>query len=117
MTEVDDYIAGQPEALQPMLRQVRATLLAAIPGAEEKVRYGMPAVLLGGGPYAVHYAAWKKHLGIYPVPVADDALEAEIAPFRTKKDSLNFVYGQPIPYELIGRIATWLGERSTSSSS
>lgn len=116
MSEVDDYIAAQPEQLQPMLREVRAALLAAIPGAEEKVRYGMPAVMLGGR-YAVHYAAWKKHLGIYPVPVAESALEEEIAPYRTKKDSLNFVYTQPIPYELIGRIGTWLGGRSTSSSS
>ena len=87
---VDAYVESFPEETRALLALVRSTILAEVPGAEEKIRYGMPAVMLGGR-YAIHYAAWKHHLGLYPVPVLDDALEAKLAPYRAAKDSVNFV--------------------------
>lgn len=100
----------QPEDVQQVLRRVRQSIRAALPEGEERVRYGMPAVMLNER-YAIHYAGWKKHLGLYPVPVfSDDALEAKVAPFRTHKDSLRFPYSQPIPYELIEQLAGALVE-------
>jgi uncharacterized protein YdhG (YjbR/CyaY superfamily) len=110
MSDVDDYIAGFPADVQDRLKQVRATLLEAVPGTAEKVRYGIPAVMLDDR-YAIHYAAWKKHLGLYPVATAEPALEAEIAPYRSGKDSLKFMYADPLPSELIGRIAEFLRAR------
>jgi uncharacterized protein YdhG (YjbR/CyaY superfamily) len=101
---VDAYVESFPEETRVILSRVRSTILAEVPGAEEKIRYGMPAVMLGGR-YAIHYAAWKRHLGLYPVPVLDDALETELAPYRAAKDSVNFAYSAPIPYDLIGRVA------------
>ena len=108
---VDEYIASFPEEKQYVLRRVRAALRAGVPDADETVRYGMPAVLLGGR-YAIHFAAWKNHIGIYPVATTDDPIEAEIAPYRAAKDALNFPYSKPIPYELIERVARFLAERS-----
>ena len=110
---VEEYISRYPDDIQEILRRVRQTILDAVPGDEEKVRYDIPAVMLGGR-YALHYAAWKKHLGIYPVATAGPELEAAIAPYRSGKDSLNFPYAKPIPYELIGRVAAFVAERSTS---
>ena len=55
--------------------------------------------------YALHFAGWKKHIGLYPVPRLEPALEAEIAPYRAEKDSVVFPHAQPVPYELIGRVA------------
>jgi len=107
---VDAYIASFPDDVQVILAAVRAALLRAVPGGEERVRYGMPAVMLDGR-YAIHFAAWKKHLGVYPVARLDEALEAELAPYRAAKDSLNFVYAKPIPYELIERVAVALAAR------
>ena len=102
--DIDDYIAGFPAEVQQVLAEVRRVVNDAVPGGEEKIRYGMPAVMLGGR-YAIHFAAWKKHLGLYPVPVLDDDLEAELAPYRAAKDSVNFVYSKPIPYDLISRVS------------
>ncbi len=107
---VDAYIASFPDDVRAILVAVRSALLRAVPGGEERVRYGMPAVMLDGR-YAIHFAAWKKHLGVYPVARLDDALEAEIAPYRAAKDSLNFLYAKPIPYELIERVAAALAAR------
>ena len=102
--DIDAYIAGYPDDIGQILAEVRRVIHLSVPGGEEKIRYGMPAVMLGGR-YAIHFAAWKKHLGLYPIPVFDDVLEQELAPFRTAKDSVNFPYAKPIPYDLIQRTA------------
>ena len=111
-TTIDEYIAAQPEAVRPILEQIRAVLHTSIPGAEERVRYDMPAIMLGGR-YAIHFAAWKHHIGLYPVAradgySADPGLEAAIEPYRAKTDTVNFPLTGDIPYELIGRIGAFL---------
>ena len=68
-TTVQDYLAAQPDEVRPVLESVRAAILAAVPGAQEGMRYQMPVVTLDGT-YVVHYSAWKHHLGLYPVPRA-----------------------------------------------
>lgn len=103
-TTVDEYIAGLPEDVQPTLQSVRRAIHAGVPGAEERIRYGMPAVMLGHR-YAIHFAGWKHHVGLYPVPTLEGALEAEVAPFRKAKDSVNFRYRDGVPLELVQRMA------------
>lgn len=101
---VDSYISGFPPEVSERLSRIREVILAEVPDAEEKIRYGMAAVMLGGR-YALHYAGWKKHIGIYPVPVLPSPLEEEITPFRSEKDSVVFPHRDEIPYALIGRVA------------
>jgi uncharacterized protein YdhG (YjbR/CyaY superfamily) len=66
-TTIDNYIATFPDEVQPMLQRVRQSIRAALPDAEERIRYGMPAIMLNDR-YAVHFAGWKKHIGLYPIP-------------------------------------------------
>ena len=111
---VDEYIAGFPPERQQALQRVREAIhrgvaAASIPSPteqdeSEKIRYGMPAVMLGGR-YALHFAGWKKHIGLYPVPVFDGDLEQEITPFRREKDSVALSWTDPIPHDLIERVA------------
>lgn len=70
VTTTEEYIATFPADVQPVLSDVAAAMRRALPGAEERIRYGMPAVVLGGR-YALHFAGWKHHVGIYPVPAHD----------------------------------------------
>jgi uncharacterized protein YdhG (YjbR/CyaY superfamily) len=107
-TTVDDYIASLPDDVQHVVQRVRRSIRVGLPDAEERVRYGMPAIMLGDR-HALHFAGWKKHIGLYPVPVLADFLEADIGPYRTHKDSVRFLYSQPIPYDLIERLAAELG--------
>lgn len=97
---VEEYIAGFPPEVAERLQRIREVILAEVPLPEEKVRYGIAAVMLGGR-YALHYAGWKKHIGLYPVPTLDEPLQSEIAPYRAEKDSVVFPHAQPVPYELI----------------
>ncbi|WP_347754435.1 DUF1801 domain-containing protein [Agrococcus sp. ProA11] len=101
---VDTYIAGFPPEVAERLRRVRAAIVAEVPQPEERVRYGISAVMLGGR-YALHFAGWKHHIGLYPVPPLPDALEAEVAPLRSSKDTVILKHALPLPVELVSRIA------------
>jgi uncharacterized protein YdhG (YjbR/CyaY superfamily) len=102
-TTVDDYIAGFAPEVAERLQRIRETIEAEVPEPEERIRYGIAAVMLGGR-YALHLAGWKKHIGLYPVPPLPEPLEHEIAPYRAEKDSVVLPHSAPIPYELIGRV-------------
>ena len=64
----------------------------------------MPAFMLGDR-YALHFAGWKHHVGLYPVAPLDPELEAEVAPYRAAKDTVKLLYRDPLPTDLIERIA------------
>ena len=116
---VDEYIAGFPPEVAERLQRIREIIVAAdVLGRapKEKVRYGIAAVMLGGR-YALHYAGWKKHIGLYPVPTLDEPLESRIAPFRAEKDSVVFPHAEPIPYELIGEVARAIVARRAAAQS
>jgi uncharacterized protein YdhG (YjbR/CyaY superfamily) len=101
---VDEYIASFPDDVADRLRRTRAAIVAEVPHPEQKMRYGIAAVMLGGR-YALHFAGWKKHIGIYPVPRLPEPLESEVAPFRSSKDSVTFPHSAELPEALISRIA------------
>ncbi|WAB80431.1 DUF1801 domain-containing protein [Microcella daejeonensis] len=104
MSAVDDYIARFPADVQPILRAVRAAIHAGVPEASEQIRYGMPAVMLDGR-YALHFAGWKNHVGLYPVPRGDEEFESLIGSYRSATDTVTLLYSKPLPVGLITRIA------------
>ena len=105
--DVDEYLQSLPADVRPLLAQVREVIGAAVPGGVEKISYGMPMLTLDGR-NLVSFAAWKNHIGVYPIPAGDDSFQAEIAPYRDVKATARFPLGEPIPYDLIARIATLL---------
>ncbi|MEW1823466.1 DUF1801 domain-containing protein [Arthrobacter sp. NPDC080031] len=108
---VDEYIAAQPGEVRTILQEIRRRALAAVPGAGDRISYGIPTITLDNH-YVVYFAAWKHHISVYPVPDGDEDFERELAPYRAAKGTLKFPLGKPIPYELIERVATVLAERT-----
>jgi uncharacterized protein YdhG (YjbR/CyaY superfamily) len=104
---VDEYIGSFPPDVQAILQEVRSTILKVVPAAAETISYQMPTVMLDGR-YLVYFAAWKHHVGLYPVPTADEAFERELAPYRASKGTVRFPLGQPIRYDLIERVVAQL---------
>jgi uncharacterized protein YdhG (YjbR/CyaY superfamily) len=104
---VDDYIASFPPAARLVLEEVRRTMHATVAGAGEAIRYNIPTLTLGGRS-VVHFAGWKRHVSIYPIPDGDAAYEAQVAPYRSGASTAKFPLTEPIPVELIARITTLL---------
>jgi uncharacterized protein YdhG (YjbR/CyaY superfamily) len=113
-TTVDEYVAALPDDARQVVQGIRATIRDTVPGVGERISYGMPTFLLDGQPL-VHVAAWKRHVGLYPLPPLDGALAAEVAPYRGDKDAMQLRYDRPIPYELVERVvAVLVDQRATS---
>jgi uncharacterized protein YdhG (YjbR/CyaY superfamily) len=100
---IDAYIAAQSIAVQPRLRRIRTIVREEAPNAEETISYRMPAFMLGGALF--YFAAFKKHIGIYPPVRGDAALLHALAPYRGEKGNLSFPLAEAMPYELIRRVA------------
>ena len=101
---VRSYIAGLPPDVEFIMERIREMIHGAWPDVVESIKYDMPKFDYAGT--YLYVAAWNKHIGLYPIHPAPAALEREIAPYRAKKDTVQFLYRNPIPYELIARIAT-----------
>jgi len=99
---VDDYIATFAPDVQVILRKIRQAVKAAAPDAEETISYGIPAYKLKG--ILVYYAAFKKHIGLYPPVRGGHDLMRAAKPYAGPKGNLQFPLGKPIPYALIRRI-------------
>jgi uncharacterized protein YdhG (YjbR/CyaY superfamily) len=99
---IDEYIAEFPPQIQAVLERVRSTIREASPDAQETISYRMPAFTLNG--ILVYFAAFKKHIGLYPPVKGDARLEKAIARYAGEKGNLRFPLDQPIPYDLIARI-------------
>ena len=102
-TTIDEYIATFPPDIQEIMQKVRETVKTAVPQANEAISYGMPTFKLAGN--LVHFGGAKNHLGFYPAPSGITAFAAELASYQSSKGAVQFPYDQPIPYELIGKIA------------
>ena len=101
-TSVDQYISSFPPNIQEILEQIRKTIKEAAPNVEEVISYQMPAYKLNG--MLVYFAAFKKHIGFYPVSSAIAAFKQELSIYKGAKGSVQFPIDKPMPLELISRI-------------
>ena len=100
---IDEYITGFPKDVQEILKKIRATIKKAAPGAEEAISYKRPTFNLKGQ-YLIYFAAYKKHIGLYPVPAGDAEFNEEVSKYQAGKGTLQFPLDEPIPYTLISKI-------------
>jgi uncharacterized protein YdhG (YjbR/CyaY superfamily) len=99
---IDEYIATFPKEIQEILEELRATIKAAAPDAEEKISYQMPTFFLKSN--LVHFAAFKNHIGLYPTPSGTQAFKRELSSYQGAKGSIKFPIDEPLPLELIRKI-------------
>ena len=100
--DIDGYISQFPADVQVILQKVRETIRHAAPEAKETISYMMPAFKQHG--ILVYFAAWEKHIGMYPPISGNKTLEKAIARYAGPKGNLQFPLDEPIPYELIEKL-------------
>ena len=104
-----EYFAGVPLEARSRLESIQAKVEALLPDATRCIGYGMPAFRRGR--IFFYVAAVRKHIGIDPPLTGDAALIRELAPYRGEKGNLSFALKEPLPLELIGRVAVALHEQ------
>ena len=100
---IDEYIAGFPNDVQEILEKIRMTVRKAAPDAEETISYQIPTFTLKGK-YLVYFAAYKKHIGLYPAPRGIEKFKKELSVYGGAKGSVRFPLDKPIPFDLISKI-------------
>lgn len=105
MNEIELYISQFEPEIQSRLEILRQLFFEVLPDTEESIRYKMPAFKVGK--HHLYFAAYKKHIGFYPVYGLTE-IEEEVAQYRANntKDSLHFMLDKPLPIELIKKIIT-----------
>ncbi len=110
ITTIDEYIAMFPEDVQKKLQEVRKTIHAAAPEAKERISYKMPAFTLDGN--LVYFAAFKSHIGFYPIPLGMEAFKEDLSKYKQGKGSVQFPLDEPLPLDLIRRIVIFRAEEN-----
>jgi uncharacterized protein YdhG (YjbR/CyaY superfamily) len=111
---IDEYIAGFPADVQEILQKVRSTIRKAAPEAEEAIKYRMPTFTLNGN--LVHFAAFKNHIGFYPVPSGIEQFKKELSVYQQGKGSVQFPLDKPIPFALISKIVAFRVKENLSKA-
>jgi len=111
---IDEYIASFSPDVQAILEKIRSTIQDAAPGAQETISYRIPAFRLNG--MLVYFAAFKKHIGLYPPVRGDAGLEKAISAYAGEKGNLQFPLDHPIPYGLIKKIVKFKVKQNSSKA-
>jgi uncharacterized protein YdhG (YjbR/CyaY superfamily) len=105
-TNAAEYLAALTAEQRDIVERLRATVRQAVPKAEEVFSYGMPGYAVGGKPL-VWVAEWKRHYSVYPVNAEQVAAAASPGDaYEVETGTVRFDARSPIPYELVGRLAS-----------
>lgn len=99
---IEEYIANCAPEIQPLLHDLRHTILKAAKNATEKISWGMATFVYHGN--LVHFSSEKKHIGFHPTPSAILAFQEELTDYPCSKGTIQFSYEKPLPLDLIYRI-------------
>ncbi len=107
---IDEYISSFSAEVQEQLKQMRETVRAAAPDADEAIKYGIPTFVLKGN--LVHFAAYKKHIGFYPTPKALEVFRVELAGYKTSKGAVQFPLHEPLPLSVMQDIVRFRAKQN-----
>lgn len=102
---IEEYIRRQPVQVQHYLIQINEVIKAAIPDTTEKISWGMPTYWNKHN--LIQFAAFKKHIGLYPGPEAVQTFADKLRDYKTSKGTIQLPYDKPLPLELVAEIAKW----------
>ena len=102
---ITGYINAAPKEARQKLRQMRACIRKAAPGAKEEIKWGMPA--FSHRRILVMFAAFKHHIGFFPTSSAVKAFAKDLSKFATSKGGIQFPLEKPLPLPLIRKITAF----------
>lgn len=104
-TNFNEYFLLFPEEVQLKMEILRKAIHSQNPDLEEYIGYQMPAFKYKEKPL-VYFAAYKNHIGFYPLPEAivhfeNDFIERK---YKFSKGAVQFPLKEDLPLDLIEKI-------------
>lgn len=99
---VAEFIASAPKPARTRLREMRAIIAAAAPGATQSLKWSMPAFSYDR--IVATYCDFKDHVSLFPTPSAIHAFRKDLAKYKTSAGTIQFPLDKPLPRALITRI-------------
>lgn len=100
---VDDYLAAVPDEARGALQELRATIRAAAPEADEGISYRVPTYRYHGP--LVHFAAFKNHCSFIVASASVvKRFSSELEGYEISGTTIQFSVQNPLPPELVDRI-------------
>jgi uncharacterized protein YdhG (YjbR/CyaY superfamily) len=111
---IDEYVLQFSPEVQEILQELRKVIKEAAPNAEEKISWRMPTFALHGN--LVHFAAHKKHIGLYPGASGIEVFQHKLTEYKFSKGAVQFPIGKPLPYGLITEIVRYRADENIKAS-
>ena len=102
---VDEYISLAEPKAKKALKDIRKTIKATAPKAEEVISYQIPGYKYHG--MLVFFAAWKNHISLYPAPWRAETLKKEMSLYEGSKGTIKFPIDEPMPLSLIKKMVKY----------
>jgi len=99
---VEEYLALYDGENRGRMEKLRELILSCSPDITEKISWAMPTYVLNGN--LVHFAAAKRHIGMYPGAGGVAAFADRLAEYKHSKGAVQFPNDKPMPYDLIREI-------------
>ena len=117
-SNIDEYIANFPPAVQDVLTRVRNAIRKAVPRGEESISYGIPTYKLDGRA-VIYFAGWKEHFSLYPANVRlVAAFKDDLVPYEVNnKGTIRFPLSGRVPVRLIAGIARFRAKEAAEAGS
>jgi uncharacterized protein YdhG (YjbR/CyaY superfamily) len=101
---IDEYLAGVNDDQRVALDELRQTIHAVAPKAEECISYGLAAFRLNGRPF-VAFGATKSHCAFYPMSSTTvETFKDQLKSFDTSKGTIRFSTDKPLPAPLVKKL-------------
>ena len=101
---IDEYLATMSGVNRALLKELRKTIHAVVPGVEECISYRLPAFRLKGSVIA-GFAATSKGCSYYPFSgTTFKMLAGDIESYGHTKSALHFGPNQPLPSTLVRKL-------------
>ncbi|WP_286475664.1 iron chaperone [Methanobacterium sp. CWC-01] len=100
---VDEYVAVAPQKEHQVLEELRQTIKAAAPEAEETISYRIPTYKYKGP--LVHFATFKDHNSFIVINKSVlETFQKELEDYTTSGTTIHFSSENPLPEELVKKI-------------
>lgn len=104
-TTIAEYIDAAPPAGRPHLHRLHAILSEVAPDAQQAIKWNAPFFIEPR--FLFSFNANKAHLNFAPSQTALEHFQKELAQYKTTKNYLQVAYDEPLPEDLIRKIAKY----------